>query len=369
MQLLRRLVWNELWSPWLFGVGLFTVLIMAASYLMKVTDYVVKGVPLFTVAELVFLLTPGVLAKTFAMAVLLATLLGFGRLSNDSEIVALRAAGASLFQIMAPVALFGVLVAGVAFLMNETIVPAAAYRAAVIQSEIAQTTDVRGVRVQSFPVFDRGNLRAVIIAKDFSVGSRTIYGATINVYGDDGKTTFILEAPELEYRGEREWRIRGGARLSSVDGSQRVELTGDVWPKAVPQPGFTPEDLFIMTLRDLDSLSMKQTAEQIRRLEENPNADPATINNLQYGFYNKIALPLAAVIYALVGAPLGIRNHRSGTASGLWIAVLIIFAYIWLANFLNILAMSGEIPAYVASFAPLIIGMIAAVVLIWQKNK
>src|SRR4051812_1625776 len=117
---LDRLILKELIGPWLFGVAMFTVLIMAASYLFKASDFLVQGVGGFTVFQFILLNLPGIMVKTFAMAVLLASLLAFGRLSSDSEIVAVRAAGVSVFRIMQPVALFSVVIAVIAFVVDET---------------------------------------------------------------------------------------------------------------------------------------------------------------------------------------------------------------------------------------------------------
>ncbi|MEQ1936541.1 MAG: LptF/LptG family permease [Fimbriimonadaceae bacterium] len=119
MKRIDRLIIGELAGPWMFGTAIFTTLIMAGTYLFKITDYLANGVSFAVVLKLTLLLLPGVIVKTFSMAVLLATLLAFGRLSSDSEIVALRAAGASLGRIMMPVAVFGVVVAAIAFGVNE----------------------------------------------------------------------------------------------------------------------------------------------------------------------------------------------------------------------------------------------------------
>ena len=106
-----RLITKELIGPWLFGVGLFSALLMAATYLGRLVGYIVDQAPGELVGQLVVLSLPAILVKTFTMAVLLAALLAFGRLSSDSEIVALRAGGASIYRIVAPVAFFSLLVA------------------------------------------------------------------------------------------------------------------------------------------------------------------------------------------------------------------------------------------------------------------
>src|SRR6188474_1121489 len=106
MRRVDRLVIKEIFGPWLFGVAIFTVLIWAGSFLFKFTEYLVSGIEMSTVIKLTVLTLPAIMAKTFSMATLLAGLLAFGRLSSDSEIVALRAAGASIGRIMRPVGVF-----------------------------------------------------------------------------------------------------------------------------------------------------------------------------------------------------------------------------------------------------------------------
>lgn len=369
MKRVDRLILGELVGPWLFGTAIFTVLIMAGTYLFKITDYVAQGVPLRTVVELTLLLLPGVMAKTFSMAALLAALLAFGRLSSDSEIVALKAAGSSLGRMMLPVAAFGLVVSIVTFWFNETLVPGAAMRATSLQADVAK--ELRGTSLQPIgqPVYEGGVLKAMVVARDFSLRSRTLRGAQITTYDEQGEPSFVLFANELEYQGPDDWRLRGGGRLLSADGRTLVELSGDAWPEQVQKLPLTFEDLVAGMIKDLDSLSMSQMREQIRRARENTRVSPGQIANLEYGYYNKISLPLAALIFGLVGAPLGIRNHRTGAAAGFWLSVVIIFGYMLLTNFMAIYAQGGAIPPYAASFTPLFLGLVFAAVTIRMKNR
>src|SRR4051794_35432917 len=105
---------------------MFTMLLIAATYLGRIANYLVQGVSGAQILQITLLLLPAILVKTFAMALLLGGLLAFGRLSGDSEITAVRAAGVSLYRIVAPVAVFSFLVACVSFYLNESVVPRAA---------------------------------------------------------------------------------------------------------------------------------------------------------------------------------------------------------------------------------------------------
>lgn len=374
MKRVDRLVVGEVLGPWLFGVAIFTVLIMAGSFLFKLTDYVVRGIPMTTVIELTFLLLPGIMAKTFPMAVLLATLLAFGRLSGDSEIVALRAAGTSVGRIMVPVAVFGLGVSVLAFGFNELLVPPAAKRATALQQDLAKKLDASSLRPTSYPIYDQDKLLAQVVARDFSISQRSLTGVSVVVYDKDGKPKYHLDAPKLvfelvngKFDLERSWRLTGGSTLISADGQQMVRFEKDVWPAQVPRLDVTVDNVVAAQVKDLDTFSMRETALEIAKARK-AKQNPRQIKNLEYGYWNKVALPLAALIYALVGAPLGIRNHRAGTATGFWLSVVIIFGYMLLANLLAISAQGGAIPSWLASFAPLLIGFVVAVIAIHRKN-
>ena len=124
----------------------------------------------------------------------------------------------------------------------------------------------------------------------------------------------------------------------------------------------------VQALKDLDALSMADMKKQIERQRALPDYDKKQVSNLEFGLWNKIALPLAALVFGLVGAPLGIRNHRAGTATGFALSVVIIFGYMMLSNAMSIMAQGGRIPAYMASFTPIVIGLAVAIVLIQRRN-
>ncbi|MCW5938096.1 MAG: LptF/LptG family permease [Fimbriimonadaceae bacterium] len=367
MKRVDRLVLAELWGPWAFGVAIFTVLIMAGSFLFELTRYLSEGVSPGVVLQLTFLLLPGVAAKTFPMAVLLASLLAFGRLSSDSEIVALKAAGFSVARIMVPVGIFGLAVFLLAFLFTERVVPRATQQAVEVRKQIDLETDGRTSQPTSRPVYERGRLRAFVVARDFNFVRRTLSGVTMVLYDKDEKPTAFLSAEEMRFTSEDDWRIAGGATLVPADGGSIVRFA-NAYPEGVTPLRVKPEELLAQTLRDLDALPMEAMAQQIETLKRDSDPDRAQIANLEFGYWNKLAVPLAALVFGLVGAPLGIRSHRVPASSGFWLAVVIIFGYLLMANVLSIAAQGGRFPAFVASFLPIAIGLIVAAVLIKRRD-
>ena len=199
--------------------------------------------------------------------------------------------------------------------------------------------------------------------------------AVVVVYGSSQSQEWILAAKQLTFdpekfaAGQGGWAIDGKASLLSVDGSVCLTIDNGAWPNQIPKLSVTPQDILASQMTDLDLLSMKQIRAEIVKLKSQPNSDPAKIANLEFGYWNKIALPLAAVIYGLLGASLGVRNSRQSTAAGFTVAIFIIFGYVFLANWLSVYAQGGVLPAWIASLLPPAIGLVAAVVIIVRRNR
>ena len=87
-----------------------------------------------------------VVTQTLPMSMLLACLLGFGRLSGDSEHIALYAGGISFFRMVRPVAWMGIVISIFTFLWSEAVMPPALLDSQLADLE-APTPDERATSV------------------------------------------------------------------------------------------------------------------------------------------------------------------------------------------------------------------------------
>ena len=365
MKRIDRLIVGELFGPWFFGVAMFTSLLLAATYLGRIAGYVVDGMPVSMIIKITFLLMPPILVKTFAMSTLLGALRACGRLS---EIVALRAGGASIYRIIFPVALFSLGVAALTFFLNDTLVPNSAKQAKGITESIAKEIVSKKAQPTFQTIIDKGVLKAMVMAEDFNLGDQTLTGVTVKAFDDRGNPSYYLEAKHLKYKDNKEWRIIGGAKLISADGRDITDVPGDIWPGQLPRINKTPTQFGVQDINDPDYFTTGELKEQLSQSNVDKSLTVEQYRNREYWLWNKFAVPLAAFVFGVLGAALGIRSHRAGTATGFALAVAIMFAYMTLANFMNVWAMGGVIPPYVASFTPIILGLGAALVIMWRRN-
>jgi len=365
---LDRVVLKDVIGPWLFGVGLFSALLMAATYLNRLAGFISQGVPGKTVLELVVLLMPAILSKTFGMSVLLATLLAFGRLSSDSEVVAMRAAGASVYRIMVPVALFSALVSLVTFIFSDTIVPAAADTAKQINAEVVKSLKLGQAMPIARTLVSDNKLRAFVNAKNVNPATQELQGVYMVVLDDKGALSMFVFADRADYTSDDNWKLSGHVKIVSSDFSSVINVPDKVWPTAVPQIN-QPFAMFTADRDDdFDIYPMAKLRQIILYHKQAKDVPIKDLNNFEYGYWNKIAVPMTAMMFGILGAVLGIRNHRTGTAVGFALAVAIIFGYVSLLNFMNVWAIGGIFPAWVACFTPLVIAGLASGVIMWRRN-
>ena len=125
MKILDRYVARELLGPFLFGLCLFILVIVSGEYLFKLTKLVALGAPFLPIVELFWLRVVTVSVLCLPMAVLLSTLLTFGRLSSESELTAIQAGGIPLTRVACAPIVFGIVVSILGFCVNEFVVPPA----------------------------------------------------------------------------------------------------------------------------------------------------------------------------------------------------------------------------------------------------
>ena len=110
---------------------------------------------------------------------------------------------------------------------------------------------------------------------------------------------------------------------------------------------------------------MKELKAQIRIMR----TQYVDTNKLETEFYQRFSVPMASLIFALVGVPLGLQPTRNSSSMGFALSVIIIFAYYAVMTLANAIAIGGVLPPAYAVWIPNIIGLIAGIVLIRRASK
>ena len=108
--LVDRWLIGQLIPPMLFAIGAFTTVSLSVGIMFDLVRKIVEfGLPLQIALKVLILKLPGFLVLSFPMSMLLATLLAYGKLSSNSELLALKSLGYTNKRIIIPVVFLSLL--------------------------------------------------------------------------------------------------------------------------------------------------------------------------------------------------------------------------------------------------------------------
>ncbi len=189
-----KLTWHILRThigPFFFAF-ITLMFIFLLQFLMRAVDQLVgKGLSAWIIAELLALSLSWMVVLAVPMAVLVATLMAFGKLSSQHEITAMKASGVSLYRMMVPVVIASLAVTYLVLLFNNDVLPEANHRFKVLMIDIRRIKPTLTIMPGLFSQDIQGY--SIITRKTFE-NSNDLEGVTIYDYTDP-TTNVVVTAP------------------------------------------------------------------------------------------------------------------------------------------------------------------------------
>jgi len=373
MKLVDRQVTRELTGPFLFGVAAFSSVIFAITVMIKLTQWLSHGMPVLMAIEGVILSVPGIMYYTLPMSTLLAVLMGIGRLSGESEIVALFAGGVSLYRIALPILGLGLVVSGFSLVLDEIVTPRANVRISELEKTALKQTPVSE---KPFTVEDPGTSSVINVRGGMDMDNAILRDVTITQYVKNQPVLFVYAAraqwaginnPALKYR----WKLYDG-RAYAVDLKDPRSIAITTFTKGQSREVMiqkTRDDLALYRNLKAELMTFSQLSKMVGILKEHPDRDISQIRDLEVWKWNKLSVPLSCLVFALLAAPLGIRPHRSSSSVGLGLSILVILIFYVAGRYTWNLALNGTLMPATAAFIPDALGVITAGVLLKRAAK
>lgn len=138
MLILWRYIIREHIGPFFFGLSIIILVFLLNLVFRELGRILSRGLEFMVILEFFYLNLAWIIALAVPMAVLIATLMAFGRLSADSEIVALKASGINMYRLIAPVAAVSILLSIFLVWFNNEVLPEFNHRARLLATDIAR---------------------------------------------------------------------------------------------------------------------------------------------------------------------------------------------------------------------------------------
>ena len=355
MKILRNYILAEFFLPFFFcGVSLIFVMLLGRG-LVQMADLIFnKDVELLLVLKLLFYSFPYLLTFIIPISVLVASLLTFGKLSFDNEIMAIRASGVSMIKIVTPLIAAVVLLCLSTFLLSDQVAAASlhAYRRLLTQIgiESPQAALEEGVFIKKFKNF-------VIFI--YEIDKNKLKG--IRIYQpQEGKPTRTIIAERGELVSIPEMNM---IKLKLIRGVSDEPDPKD--PAKLYKLNFKTYDLplSISALKQAGEVSKKPKDMRIRELKNEierlgKDGIKATYP-LSAEIHNKIAIAFSSLAFLLIGIPMGITTRRSEKSISFGISLGLMTLYWLLLIGGKALAQKGLAPPFFAlQFSNFLIGSI-----------
>ena len=368
MSIIDRYVIRQVLMPFLLGLLVFTFIMIIPVMMDYAEELVAKGVSADIVAALMIRLIPQALALTLPMSLLLALLVAFGRLSADREFVALQACGVSLVRLLRPVGLISVSAwAATSYVLIEGVPDANQSFREIAFSVTADRAegevkprvffdDFRDMVLYVRDVPPGGGWSGVFLADQRDPQRSSIYLAR------RGHVTINREAERVDLVLQN-----GSQHTTESDGRydvarfERAVLSvdaGSLFPGGIPKG---PKEMTIAELR-----------EQIARNEK--TIDPSTgrpfsTHNEWMMIHQKFAIPVACLVFGLIGLALGATHRRDGTLGSFVLGILVVFAY-YVPLYVGPQMVKGDIiPPWLGSWlANIVLGTLGVMMFVWRDR-
>ena len=337
----RKFLWT-----FLLIAGVFLVLLALIDLVDELQDF--PDLPFLDVLGIVLLNLPHANYEILPLVVILATVALFIRLARSSELVVVRAAGRSaLHTLLAPLTV-AALIGALAITMLNPIVAASAKRYNdVVNAAMGGGSSVLAIASEGLWLRQGGpDGQTVIHAARASSDVSTLFDATFISFAADGTPDRRIVAQTAQLaRGE--WQLR---RVKTWDlGSDGNAEAGARETPALTLPSELTQDRIIDSFGKPEYISLWDLPAFISQLEE------AGFSARRYAmwFQMELARPLFLVALVMVSAAFTMRHARlSNTGLSVLSAIMLGFTLHYIRNFAQILGENGQIPVYLAAWAP-----------------
>jgi LPS export ABC transporter permease LptG len=367
MKILSRYVFREILTSSFLATALATFVIFLKG-IGKLFELLIRSAKGPAVIELFILSLPPILLLSIPFGVLVGILVGLGRLSSDNEITAMRSGGISARIVVAPVLTFAflaMLVSGAFAIWLNPLAIKAEYRILNAVAAAQLTADVE----------------PRVFAEKFTTDNTVLYVDDVKTETGSIAQWYRIFIADLTPPAERKTGVKESQPGPSVQvavealavpevKSNRILLSmRDYGFHAPPYHSIAPTFFTALQAQPAEQQGAKPFSEmftgELRAfIRKNPKRTQDGTNS-RIELHRRFALPVACLMLAMVGIPLGISSRKGGRSAGyIWAIFLAFFCYYLAYIALTGLARSHSLGVEFASWLPNVAFGIAGIVMI-----
>jgi lipopolysaccharide export system permease protein len=348
-RLINRYILREIAVPFCMILFVLTFVLLMGKILQIMDLMINKGIGFTDIARLILFLMPSFLMFTIPISLLIAILIGLGRLSGDNEWTVLKMSGISLYQLSLPVGCAAL----AAFLMTLAttifLVPYGNLASKALLFDMARQKASIGIREKVFIDDFQGIL---------------LYAERIPLHGDFLEGVLISDSRISREPGtiiaRRAYLISNPdtmvITLRLEDGSTHMVDTGLNRYRKMDFRFYDVRLDLASTLGGDKKIATRSSTEmslaELTSMLKNGSVKGEALRELAIELHKKLTIPVSCLVFALIGMPLGIRAHRSVRSRGFTIGLFLVLLYYLFRLSGEALVETGRLSPIIGTWAP-----------------
>ncbi len=351
-----RYILKEMVPFFLVGFCFFDLIFVINKLLEMMDMIIVKRVEILTIMKLFFTMLPFTFAITIPLSMLVSVLMAFGRLSSDSEVIAMLASGTSFWRMLRMPIIAGLVMSLFMVAFNNWVLPAGnivfkkTYVEVQSRKPFSQLQEHRfvkvGNRIIGVDKIDEKNniLENLIIYDENSASSMTVTSARRGSWLKNQKVK------------DKAGNLYQYMRLQLTNGTVQ---TYERFAATTSQPEFQVQTfkrmVIIIKFRLTEDFGIEKSAREmnipeiVKEIKKTaPAGNSYTLRQLRVEFQKKFSIPFACLAFVIFGIPIVLTRKKTGVGFGLGISLIVMVIYYLLLSFGESFGKSGKLDEVVA---------------------
>jgi lipopolysaccharide export system permease protein len=322
MRIIDKYIVKGFVTPFVWCLFMFVVMAVIIDIFSFIEDIVKFHIPASSIFAFYVYYTPSILIQVAPMAMLLSTIFVLSNLNKHNEIIAMKSSGISLWRIMVPMLMFGLIISMLTFIVNDRVIPISSKVASSIRRdelEKEKRKDRQQKIVNNVAIYGSGN--KIFFARSYDIDKKILNDVIIHEH--DAKESLIskITAQNAVWTGKA-WKFN---RVIMY----RIDNSGQI----LGEPLFYESKTIMLKEKPSDFANREWVADymsygELKKYIKNFKGTSAkVIRSLMVDLHYKVSFAFINLIIILIGAPFAMMNTRGGVMIGVGMAIVIGLLY------------------------------------------
>jgi LPS export ABC transporter permease LptG/LPS export ABC transporter permease LptF len=349
-RILDEYVVREFLNTFILVLVSFILLMLIFTFFDLVGDILRNHIPLSTVGDYLVNLTPSMLYQIAPLAVLIAVLVTFGVLNRNSELIAMKATGISLYRLVIPIVSIAAILAVSLFLFDQFYLFQANRRQEALRNIIKGRPPQTFLHPEQKWIFGQPHPGepARIFYYQFFDPDRDEF-ANLSLFEID-PSTFALSRRIFAVRvfwdpGTGSWRFQNGWQrdIEGPNVTEYREFKQTSFAEIHEEPGYFKKESL---------QSQEMNFGQLDRYIGDLRQSGFDTMRLRVQLWHKLSYPLVAIVMSVLAIPFALSMGRRGSLTGIAVAIFVALTYFVVDGFFSAMGNVNYLPAALAAWSP-----------------